>query len=570
MRIAVLEPAGHGGLLHYSAQLAEALAARGHTVELLVPRANELSGTLQHARMREVLPLPLRSTAPAAGRPAYLLRRTGVAARLVRAWARILWETRPGRCDAVLHGADVGVVPVALFTLAMTAVPGRPMLVRIAHNVRGFNRRGGEGLFDASPLGTALLGLIYARFDLVLVHGERSRAEFEREWKAKRVAVIPHGDERLFAGSPPPPSLEERVLFFGDWRKVKGLSVLMEAFDELVRRRPDARLTVAGTPAPEDWDPELVRAWARARADRVEVLDGYVPIAEVSAVFARARVVATPYLTGYQSGVIHLAATLGRAVVTSDVGDLGAAVRDGETGRVVPARDPVRLADALEAVLADPDLAARMGEAARRTVLDGSSWERVAERVEGELVRPASRPDACVIGSMDLVRPLGLAGIRSTVVVEPGDAAAYSRFTSDVIARGALDSLVERLLRHAASRATPPVLFYGEDATLLFVSRRRAELRGAYRFVIADSEPRRGPHRQGAVRRARPASGTARPGDGPRRRRDPLGLRRRPALPAGRQARPARPRRLGGGGRRQGAAGGHGRAVARPLAGARA
>jgi hypothetical protein len=35
MRIAVLEPAGHGGLLHYSAQLADALAARGHAVDVI-------------------------------------------------------------------------------------------------------------------------------------------------------------------------------------------------------------------------------------------------------------------------------------------------------------------------------------------------------------------------------------------------------------------------------------------------------------------------------------------------------------------------------------------------------
>ena len=42
---------------------------------------------------------------------------------------------------------------------------------------------------------------------------------------------------------------------------------------------------------------------------------------------------------------------------------------------MIPPGDAQRLADALEEVLADPDLAARMGEAARRTVLEGSSWE---------------------------------------------------------------------------------------------------------------------------------------------------------------------------------------------------
>jgi glycosyltransferase involved in cell wall biosynthesis len=72
--------------------------------------------------------------------------------------------------------------------------------------------------------------------------------------------------------------------------------------------------------------------------------------------------------------------------VTSDVGDLGSAVQDGVTGRVVPAGDPARLAAALEEILADPELATRMGEAARRRVVTASSWDEVAGRVEEELL----------------------------------------------------------------------------------------------------------------------------------------------------------------------------------------
>jgi glycosyltransferase involved in cell wall biosynthesis len=274
-------------------------------------------------------------------------------------------------------------------TLLMTVVPGRPRIVRIAHNVRAFNRWGGEDMFDSSGLGAALLRHLYPRFDLVLAHGESSRAELQALAKSARVSVIPHGDERVFGDEPPPRSDEERVLFFGDWRKVKGLPVLMEAFDRLAARRPSARLTVAGTPSPEDWDPAILREWARGHAGRVELIDHYVPIDEVAATFGRARVVATPYVAGYQSGVIHLAATMARPVVTSDVGDLGRAVDDGATGRVVPARDPALLADALEDVIADPGRAARMGDEARRRLLAESSWERVAERVEEELARLA-------------------------------------------------------------------------------------------------------------------------------------------------------------------------------------
>jgi glycosyltransferase involved in cell wall biosynthesis len=112
-----------------------------------------------------------------------------------------------------------------------------------------------------------------------------------------------------------------------------------------------------------------------------------VPVEEVRDVFGAARVVVTPYVVGYQSGVIHLAMTMGRAVVTADIGDLGSAVIDGETGRVVPPEDRDALVEAMEQVIADPELASSFGAEGRRRVLDRSGWETVAELVEAALGR---------------------------------------------------------------------------------------------------------------------------------------------------------------------------------------
>jgi D-aspartate ligase len=91
---------------------------------------------------------------------------------------------------------------------------------------------------------------------------------------------------------------------------------------------------------------------------------------------------------------------------------------------------------------------------------------------------------------MDLVRPLGLSGISCAVVTHRGDAAAYSRFTHEVIERAdpmtEPDVLLERLMAYARRQSEPPVLYYGQDTDLLFVSRHREHLRRAFRFVIAD------------------------------------------------------------------------------------
>ncbi|KAA0575017.1 ATP-grasp domain-containing protein [Azospirillum sp. Sh1] len=103
---------------------------------------------------------------------------------------------------------------------------------------------------------------------------------------------------------------------------------------------------------------------------------------------------------------------------------------------------------------------------------------------------PKAGPLACVLGDMDLVRPLGLAGIRCAVVGPPGGATAHSRFTERLIPwEGGNDEvLVDRLLRFGAAQAEKPVLYMEEDAQLLMVSRHRDRLSAVFRFALADAD----------------------------------------------------------------------------------
>lgn len=101
-------------------------------------------------------------------------------------------------------------------------------------------------------------------------------------------------------------------------------------------------------------------------------------------------------------------------------------------------------------------------------------------------------PMACVLGDLDLVRPLGLAGVRCAVVAPPGAPVRHSRYTHAVIGAEAADTapaaLLARLLDFARGQPVPPVLFYQDDAQLLLVSRRRDALQPAFRMVIAGAD----------------------------------------------------------------------------------
>jgi glycosyltransferase involved in cell wall biosynthesis len=364
-------------------QLADALADRGQQVDLIVAEGNELAGRDGPARRLAILPGWLPSSKEVDSPLRIFVRRARTALARVAAWSRIVRTVRRGRYDVVVLNGSIDLTLTAIFARALIALsPRSTRVTHVCHNVRPFNRWGGEDLFVSSGSLLWLLRRLYPAFDRVFVHGERSRAEFDELWPHARVEVIPHGDEELFVAEQPPPAASEpRVLFFGDWRKVKGLSVLMDAFDLLVERMPEARLTVAGTPSYEEGEHDRVLAWAARHPAQVELIAEYIPIEQVPAIFGRARVVALPYLVAYQSGVLHLSMTMARAVVASDVGDLRSAVHDGETGLLVPTGDAEELARALERVLRDASLAELMGRAGRQRLEQGSSWSEVADRM---------------------------------------------------------------------------------------------------------------------------------------------------------------------------------------------
>jgi predicted ATP-grasp superfamily ATP-dependent carboligase len=96
------------------------------------------------------------------------------------------------------------------------------------------------------------------------------------------------------------------------------------------------------------------------------------------------------------------------------------------------------------------------------------------------------------MGDADLVRALGLAGIRSACVTRPGWPADRSRFTETRIDWadnwGEPERLLANLLDYASELPEPPPLFFQHDGDLTFVSRHREALRPHFRFTVASAE----------------------------------------------------------------------------------
>jgi phosphatidyl-myo-inositol dimannoside synthase len=165
----------------------------------------------------------------------------------------------------------------------------------------------------------------------------------------------------------------------------KGQDALIRALP-LIRRRVagTALLVVGGGP-----DRERLARLARAAGvcDDV-VFTGSVPSAELPAHYAAGDVFAMPCRTRRRGldveglGIVYLeASATGLPVVAGDSGGAPDAVRDGETGYVVDGRDVAAVADRVATVLADRDLAAKLGRAGREWVEAEWRWQTQADRM---------------------------------------------------------------------------------------------------------------------------------------------------------------------------------------------
>jgi glycosyltransferase involved in cell wall biosynthesis len=189
----------------------------------------------------------------------------------------------------------------------------------------------------------------------LVIAASNELADSARALGARDVRVIPSGvDLPAEVGEEADPP---EVLYAGRLSTEKGLLELVEAADGL-------RLVVAG-------DGPL--------RQRVPGALGFVCHDELLPLYARAAVVVCPSRReGF--GVACLEAMAhARPVVATNVGGLRDLVVDGETGILVPPRDPPALRAALERLLADRELRHRLGAAGRERAGRQFSWDAVTD-----------------------------------------------------------------------------------------------------------------------------------------------------------------------------------------------
>ena len=301
---------------------------------------------------------------------------------VVRCWSfndlrnpvRLLRTIRDVRPDVVwfnLLFSTFGTQPVSAFagltTPALSRMTGHYTHVTLHHLMDNINLKDAGIRFPSLYRGAGYMAtrmLLMANSISVLLPAYR-RTLMDR-YSGDNVHFRAHG---ILSTRPEPPVLESRgnpehrILAFGKWGTYKRLELLIEAFAEVEKRMPTARLIIGGSNHP--MTPGYVESIAKRNQNNPHIrFTGYAAEEQIPELFRSASVMVMPYssATG-SSGVAHLASEYGVPIVSANIPDFremaedeGLALLFYETG------DPVSLAERLIELLQNRELQREMAE----------------------------------------------------------------------------------------------------------------------------------------------------------------------------------------------------------------
>ncbi len=319
----------------------------------------------------------------------------------------LLWRLEFNRHvhDQVLKLLD-GRVPAFLYhrataycyaAAALAQDLGVPLVLEYNGSDAWISRHWGHRPLRHEPLAIAIEDLNLRAASLVVVVSQALGEEVAaRGVPEGRILVVPNGADtdryhpsvdgsgvRASLGAPPEAVVVGFVGTFGAWH---GAEVLARAFRLVVARSPvPVHLLFVGDGSRLAATRALVEA---AGLSGQVTFAGLVPQAEGPAYMAACDILVAPHVPNADGSVFFGSPTklfeylaMGKAVVASDLGQLGQVVEHGRNGLLVRPGDDQDLAAAITALVADPGLRRRLGDQARRDAVERYTWHQHAERI---------------------------------------------------------------------------------------------------------------------------------------------------------------------------------------------
>jgi glycosyltransferase involved in cell wall biosynthesis len=233
--------------------------------------------------------------------------------------------------------------------------------------------------FGEERIDKEIIHYIAQRFsDIIFVHGEYIKQIVINKWNVpiNKVHSIPHGDYSIIKKWQKKDVIMEKnsILFFGRIEPYKGLQYLLKSRFLLLNKYPNLKIIIAGKG-------DLAIYRLPLNDISLEIHNDFIPIEEIPELFQRASIVVLPYIDASQSGVVSLAFTFNKPVISTNVGSIPEIVVHDKTGLIVPPYDARELAKAIEKIFEDGELRNRLEKNIFEYTQKELSWLKISEKI---------------------------------------------------------------------------------------------------------------------------------------------------------------------------------------------
>lgn len=184
-----------------------------------------------------------------------------------------------------------------------------------------------------------------------------------------KITIIPHAHFGIYNKYLAPifdGKIKYKIGFFGRISKYKGINLLIDAFKIVKDKIINLQLLIAGS-GEMDF-PNL---------DGLELHNKWIADDDIASLLRKVDFVVLPYISASQSGVIPLAFSIGKPVITTNVGGLPEQV-PSDCGIIVNPNDAKSLANAILYFYENPSKITEMGHAAYKYAYEALGWEKSA------------------------------------------------------------------------------------------------------------------------------------------------------------------------------------------------
>ena len=365
-KVYIVEPAGSGGICHYSYCLCEAMAKEEKSVILVTTYSYELENLPRSFKVCQLL----FEFSENSRMPLFLKKGVNLAKHL---WNFSVLTFYLGSRDKCYIHYQWYLGKFFITHLKLVKFFGK-CIIYTAHNILPHD----EGLKRIR-----YFQKIYNIADKIIVHYKEGRSQLINYFSncSKKLNCIQIGNFSFFCRQEQInrmfPEEGQVILFFGAIRKYKGLEILLKAFNQVTKNNRDVYLLVVGRILEKSLSfyQNILDPQAR---NKTMFVAKYVDVEDVSKYFQSSDFVVLPYISASQSGITHIAYAFGKPVIASKVGGLPEIIENGKSGYLVTPGDEKELVDAINRLLRDPSKIKSMGDYVRYLSETRFNWKNIA------------------------------------------------------------------------------------------------------------------------------------------------------------------------------------------------